>query len=176
MDYVDFIAHVFSTEERTFYGLVRLLKSATSLIIADVNAEIKATIAATRAEEAGHEEGICCEEAIGRQSESCFAENGNGEEVNRNKIGSQDDCDNKVDPQQRVCSVLRLFACGSIVVDVTLALNDEWHLSMAALRTRSTQMLRGDRLTETGHPRIRRPVPALKLSECNANKQLQHTA
>ena len=49
MDYVDFIVHVFSAEKRAFYGLERLRKSATSLTIADLNAEIKAAITATRA-------------------------------------------------------------------------------------------------------------------------------
>jgi ribosome-associated protein len=49
MDYVDFIVHVFSPEKRAFYGLERLRKSATSLSIADLNAEIKAAITATRA-------------------------------------------------------------------------------------------------------------------------------
>jgi ribosome-associated protein len=49
MDYVDFIVHIFSAEKRAFYGLERLRKSATSLSIADLNAEIKAAIAATRA-------------------------------------------------------------------------------------------------------------------------------
>jgi ribosome-associated protein len=49
MDYVDFIVHIFSAEKRAFYGLERLRKSATSLSIADLNAEIKLAIAATRA-------------------------------------------------------------------------------------------------------------------------------
>ncbi|HEY5329862.1 MAG TPA: ribosome silencing factor [Acidobacteriaceae bacterium] len=49
MDYVDFIVHVFSAEKRAFYGLERLRKSAKSLSIADIDAEIKAAIAATRA-------------------------------------------------------------------------------------------------------------------------------
>jgi ribosome-associated protein len=48
MDYVDFIVHVFSPEKRAFYGLERLRKSATVLSIADLNAEIKAAITATR--------------------------------------------------------------------------------------------------------------------------------
>ena len=48
MDYVDFIVHVFSPEKRAFYGLERLRKSATSLSIADLNAEIKQQIASTR--------------------------------------------------------------------------------------------------------------------------------
>jgi ribosome-associated protein len=48
MDYVDFIVHVFSAEKRAFYGLERLRKSATVLSIADLNAEIKAAITATR--------------------------------------------------------------------------------------------------------------------------------
>lgn len=48
MDYVDFIVHVFSAEKRAYYGLERLRKSATVLSIADLNAEIKAAITATR--------------------------------------------------------------------------------------------------------------------------------
>jgi ribosome-associated protein len=49
MDYVDFIVHVFSREKRAFYGLERLRKSATTLSVAALNAELKAAIAATRA-------------------------------------------------------------------------------------------------------------------------------
>jgi ribosome-associated protein len=49
MDYVDFIVHVFSPEKRAFYGLERLRKSATTLSIADINAELKSRIAASRA-------------------------------------------------------------------------------------------------------------------------------
>jgi ribosome-associated protein len=49
MDYVDFIVHVFSAEKRAFYGLERLRKSATTLSIADLNAELKARVSATRA-------------------------------------------------------------------------------------------------------------------------------
>ena len=48
MDYVDFIVHVFSHEKRAFYGLERLRKSATSLSLAELNAEIKSAIAAVR--------------------------------------------------------------------------------------------------------------------------------
>lgn len=48
LDYVDFIVHIFSPEKRAFYGLERLRKSATTLSIADLNAEVKARIAATR--------------------------------------------------------------------------------------------------------------------------------
>jgi ribosome-associated protein len=48
MDYVDFIVHVFSAEKRAFYGLERLRKSATTISVADLNAEMKATIATTR--------------------------------------------------------------------------------------------------------------------------------
>ncbi len=48
MDYVDFIVHVFSAEKRAYYGLERLRKSATVLSIAELNAEIKAAITATR--------------------------------------------------------------------------------------------------------------------------------
>jgi ribosome-associated protein len=52
MDYVDFIVHVFSAEKRAFYGLERLRKSATSLSVADLNAELKAAITSTRAKNA----------------------------------------------------------------------------------------------------------------------------
>ena len=49
LDYVDFIVHVFSAEKRAFYGLERLRKSATSISVADLSAELKSAIAATRA-------------------------------------------------------------------------------------------------------------------------------
>src|SRR6202453_1115680 len=52
MDYVDFIVHVFSPEKRGFYGLERLRKSATTLSVEDVNAEVKAAIASARAKKA----------------------------------------------------------------------------------------------------------------------------
>ncbi|WP_348267674.1 ribosome silencing factor [Edaphobacter paludis] len=52
MDYVDFIVHVFSAEKRAFYGLERLRKTATSLSVADLNAELKARIATVRAKKA----------------------------------------------------------------------------------------------------------------------------
>lgn len=48
MDYVDFIVHVFSPEKRAFYGLERLRKSATSLSVDDLNAEIRSAITAKR--------------------------------------------------------------------------------------------------------------------------------
>jgi ribosome-associated protein len=48
MDYVDFIVHVFSAEKRAFYGLERLRKSATTLSVADLHAELKAAITARR--------------------------------------------------------------------------------------------------------------------------------
>ena len=49
MDYVDFIVHVFSAEKRAFYGLERLRKSATTISVAELNAELKAAVSATRA-------------------------------------------------------------------------------------------------------------------------------
>ncbi len=52
MDYVDFIVHVFSAEKRAFYGLERLRKSATTLSIADLDAELKARVVETRAKNA----------------------------------------------------------------------------------------------------------------------------
>ncbi|MCU1248485.1 MAG: iojap-like protein [Edaphobacter sp.] len=49
MDYVDFIVHVFSAEKRAFYGLERLRKSATTLSVAELNAEVSARITEARA-------------------------------------------------------------------------------------------------------------------------------
>ncbi len=49
MDYVDFIVHVFSAEKRAFYGLERLRKSATTINVDDLNAEVSARIAESRA-------------------------------------------------------------------------------------------------------------------------------
>ena len=49
MDYVDFIVHVFSAEKRAFYGLERLRKSATTISVAELSAELKTLIASTRA-------------------------------------------------------------------------------------------------------------------------------
>ncbi len=48
MDYVDFIVHVFLPEKRAYYGLERLRPSATTLSIADLDAEITAAITAQR--------------------------------------------------------------------------------------------------------------------------------
>ncbi len=48
MDYVDFIVHVFSAEKRAFYGLERLRKSATTITVDELNAELKALITASR--------------------------------------------------------------------------------------------------------------------------------
>ena len=52
MDYVDFIVHVFSAEKRAFYGLERLRKSATTISVAELNAEVSARITETRAKKA----------------------------------------------------------------------------------------------------------------------------
>jgi ribosome-associated protein len=48
MDYVDFIVHVFSAEKRAFYGLERLRKSATTISVADLHAEVKASLMTMR--------------------------------------------------------------------------------------------------------------------------------
>jgi len=52
LDYVDFIVHIFSPEKRAFYGLERLRKSATTLSVDDLNAEIKEHIASARQKKA----------------------------------------------------------------------------------------------------------------------------
>ncbi|NYF91783.1 ribosome silencing factor [Tunturiibacter empetritectus] len=48
MDYVDFIVHVFSAEKRAFYGLERLRKSATTISVADLDAEVSSRIKESR--------------------------------------------------------------------------------------------------------------------------------
>jgi ribosome-associated protein len=48
MDYVDFIVHVFSPEKRAYYGLERLRKTATTLSVDELNAEVKQGITAAR--------------------------------------------------------------------------------------------------------------------------------
>jgi ribosome-associated protein len=52
MDYVDFIVHVFSEEKRAFYGLERLRKTATTISVAELNADVSARIAESRAKSA----------------------------------------------------------------------------------------------------------------------------
>jgi ribosome-associated protein len=52
MDYVDFIVHVFSEEKRAFYGLERLRKTATTISIAELNADVVARLSASRAKSA----------------------------------------------------------------------------------------------------------------------------
>jgi ribosome-associated protein len=49
MDYVDFIVHVFNPEKRAFYGLERLRKSATTLSVDELHAELKQHIVSSRA-------------------------------------------------------------------------------------------------------------------------------
>ncbi len=44
MDYVDFIVHVFSAEKRAFYGLERLRKSAITVSVGELDAELKALL------------------------------------------------------------------------------------------------------------------------------------
>lgn len=48
MDYVDFVVHIFSPEKRAFYGLERLRKSAKTITIDELNAELKSRVKATR--------------------------------------------------------------------------------------------------------------------------------
>jgi ribosome-associated protein len=52
MDYVDFIVHVFSPEKRAFYGLERLRKSAKTISVEELNAEMKTLITESRAKAA----------------------------------------------------------------------------------------------------------------------------
>jgi ribosome-associated protein len=48
LDYVDFIVHIFSAEKRAYYGLERMRKSATTISVAELSAELKDLIASTR--------------------------------------------------------------------------------------------------------------------------------
>jgi ribosome-associated protein len=52
MDYVDFVAHIFSPEKRAFYGLERLRKSAQSITLDELNAELKSRVSASREKKA----------------------------------------------------------------------------------------------------------------------------
>ncbi len=54
MDYVDFIVHVFSAEKRAYYGLERLRKSAVTVSVAELGAELKG---ATEEKLAGSRDG-----------------------------------------------------------------------------------------------------------------------
>ncbi len=84
MDYVDFIVHVFSAEKRAFYGLERLRKSATTISVADLNAEVSARITETRAKKTSTGEEGCGEEDSAesdaseenRRKEGCRQEGG----------------------------------------------------------------------------------------------------
>lgn len=55
MDYMDFIVHVFSPEKRAYYGLERLRKSATSISVDDLNAEVRNAVKSTRKKAAAKE-------------------------------------------------------------------------------------------------------------------------
>jgi ribosome-associated protein len=52
MDYVDFVVHIFMPEKRAYYGLERLRRSAKTMTMDDLNVEIKAALANTRAKSA----------------------------------------------------------------------------------------------------------------------------
>lgn len=48
MDYIDFVVHIFVTERRAFYDIERLRKSAKTLAIADLNADLIEKVKAGR--------------------------------------------------------------------------------------------------------------------------------
>jgi ribosome-associated protein len=68
MDYVDFIVHVFSREKRAFYGLERLRKSATTISVAALNAELKAKIISARAHKAATAKKAVAKKAVVKKS------------------------------------------------------------------------------------------------------------
>jgi ribosome-associated protein len=68
LDYVDFIVHIFSAEKRAFYGLERLRKSATTLSVDELNAEIKEHIASARQKKAPAKKSPAKKSAVKRAS------------------------------------------------------------------------------------------------------------
>jgi ribosome-associated protein len=64
MDYVDFIVHVFSAEKRAFYGLERLRKSATTITVDELNAELKALITASREKKPAAKKAASAKKAV----------------------------------------------------------------------------------------------------------------
>src|ERR1700761_2549039 len=48
LDFVDFVVHVFSKEKREYYGLERLRKSATTISVNDLDAELNKRVKAAR--------------------------------------------------------------------------------------------------------------------------------
>jgi ribosome-associated protein len=68
MDYVDFIVHVFSPEKRAFYGLERLRKSATTISVPELNAELKALIATTRTKTAKPEKTPAAKKTVAKKT------------------------------------------------------------------------------------------------------------
>ena len=64
---MDFIVHVFSAEKRAFYGLERLRKSATTLSVDDLNAEIKQHIASARQKKAPAKKSVA-KKSVARKS------------------------------------------------------------------------------------------------------------
>lgn len=64
MDYVDFVVHIFLPEKRAYYGLERLRKTAKTITIAELNSEIKAAIAKTRAKKAPAKKAVAAKSAV----------------------------------------------------------------------------------------------------------------
>jgi len=64
MDYVDFVVHIFLPEKRAYYGLERLRKTAKTITIAELNSEIKAAIAKTRAKKAPAKKAVATKSAV----------------------------------------------------------------------------------------------------------------
>jgi ribosome-associated protein len=68
LDYVDFIVHIFSPEKRAFYGLERLRKSATSLSVEDLNAEIKQQITNARQKKSAPTKRVAAKKAPAKKT------------------------------------------------------------------------------------------------------------
>jgi len=64
MDYVDFVVHIFLPEKRAYYGLERLRKTAKTITIAELNSEIKAAIAKTRAKKTPAKKAVAAKSTV----------------------------------------------------------------------------------------------------------------
>ena len=91
MDYVDFIVHVFNVEKRAFYGLERLRKSATTISIDTLNAELKAKIADQRkaAAKSGKPDAKAPAEAAARPAKKTSAKAATTTKANKTAVDAE---------------------------------------------------------------------------------------
>ena len=73
MDYFDFVVHVFSAEKRAYYGLERLRKSAKTISIAELHAELNERLTAARAKKTAAKKTAVKKSAAGKPSTKATA-------------------------------------------------------------------------------------------------------